>query len=276
VKFQTDGSEREAHIYRVLSERPGLAVPRLFATFENGGLIIEDIAPARRRSLMEGCTVVEVRAVLARIASVHAQFRCLEGLPTRPPEHFASVIDLNMKQCWQTFRERYEPMLIGAAETFEWTWRNALAVSKHRQSGPATLYHGDLGPENLLFPLAGGGPVLVDWQLAGRGPGAVDVADLLVRSLPAALRRANEHELLEHYFDLTSAHVPAGYSFDRLMLDYRACVTRSVLTAVMLVGPRFADRPDQPEVADVVAERVIAAVQDLDPAGAFASIAKKG
>ena len=42
-----------------------------------------------------------------------------------------------------------------------------------------------------------------------------------------------------------------------------------MLSAIMLVGPKFADLPDRYQLADTIAARVIAAVQDLDPVSAF-------
>jgi hypothetical protein len=61
---------------------------------------------------------------------------------------------------------------------------------------------------------------------------------------------------------------------DRLRLDYRACVPRSMLSGAMLVGPRFADRHDRYELADVLARRVIAAVCDLRPVEAYRALSE--
>ena len=67
--------------------------------------------------------------------------------------------------------------------------------------GPGdAMVHGDLHPANVL--LTAGGPVVIDWSSAGRGPAGADVADAwlvlaaarppagpLLRALVAALRR---------------------------------------------------------------------------------------
>jgi hypothetical protein len=45
-----------------------------------------------------------------------------------------------------------------------------------------------------------------------------------------------------------------------------------MVSAAMLVGPRFADRRDRYELADVLARRVIAAVRDLKPVSAFQAL----
>jgi thiamine kinase-like enzyme len=191
------------------------------------------------------------------------------------------VIRFNMAQCWEPFKRRYRERLADATADFEWLWQHADIVAAHRLAAPATLFHGDVHPENLLFrqpalacgpsgPGAGQGkPVLIDWQLAGRGLAANDVSFFLVKSLPTEQRRANEERPLHDYFGLLPRPALNGYTFDDFKLDYRACVTRSMLSAVMLVGPRFADRPDQPDLADTIAARVIAAVQDLSPVTAL-------
>jgi hypothetical protein len=48
-----------------------------------------------------------------------------------------------------------------------------------------------------------------------------------------------------------------------------------MLSAVMLVGPRFADRPDQLELADILAARVIPAVRDLNPVAAIRELGER-
>jgi aminoglycoside phosphotransferase (APT) family kinase protein len=208
--------------------------------------------------------------VLAILAEIHGSFWGDPRVPTFEPERFAGVIDYNMRQCWEPFARRYGERLGGAADAFQWMWRNAEIVSAHRLSEPSTLFHGDVHAENLLFADdLGSSPTLIDWQLAGRGLAANDVSFLLVKSLAVRERQANEERLLHDYYGLLPERAQADYGYNRFRLDYRACVTRSMVSAVMLVGPRFADRPDRYDLADVLAERVIAAVRDLDPVGAF-------
>jgi hypothetical protein len=270
VKFQVRGSDWEAEIYRLLSEGHVRCVPKLYGAFEHGTLVMEDVSPARAGSQLEGCTLPQVRDVLALLAEVHDRFRGDPRVPATEPERFAAVIRFNMAQCWETFRSRYRALLADATADFEWMWEHADVVAAHRLSEPATLFHGDVHPENLLFrQKRQGRPVLLDWQLAGRGLAANDVSFFLVKSLSVEQRRANEERLLRDYFEHLSGLARDGYSFGDFTLDYRACVTRSMLSAVMLVGPRFADRPDQFELADAIAARVIAAVQDHRPVDAL-------
>lgn len=270
VKFQARSSDWEVQIYRLLSEAGVSAVPRLYGAFENGTLVMEDLFPARPGTQVKGCTVQQARDVLALLTEIHGRFWGDPRVPSIEPERFASAINVNMAQCWGVFRSRYREMLGDLGGDFEWMWRNSETVSAHRLSEPATLFHGDVHVENLLFSRDGkSGPNLIDWQLAARGLAANDVSFFLIKSLTVEKRRANEERLLRSYFELLPERVRTEYAFGRLELDYRACVTRSMLSAVMLVGTRFVDRPDRLDLADVLAARVIAAVRDLNPVGAF-------
>jgi thiamine kinase-like enzyme len=270
VKFQARTSDWEAQIYRLLSEAGVLSVPQLFAAFENGTLVMEDLSPARSGTQVKGCTVQQARDVLAILAEIHARFWGDPRVPSIQPERFASAINVNMGQCWGPFKNRYRDMLGDLEADFEWMWRNSETVSAHRVSEPATLFHGDVHAENLFFGKDGkSGPILIDWQLAGRGLAANDISFFLVKSLTVEQRRANEERLLQDYFELLPTRVRTQYAFGRLELDYRACVTRSMMSAVMMVGPRFVDRPDQLDLADALATRVMAAVRDLNPVDAF-------
>jgi phosphotransferase family enzyme len=271
VKFQASSAwDREARIYRLLSEAPVRSVPRLLGAFEHGTLALEDLSPARAGSQVKGCTVQEARDVLSILAEIHGRFWGDSRVPSDPSQRFAAVLNYNMEQCWEPFKNRYREMLGDVAADFEWIWRNAETVSAHRLSEPATLFHGDVHAENLLFSEDGKrGPVLIDWQLAGRGLAANDISFFLVKSLTVAERRANEERLLQGYFESLPERVQAGYGFAHFKRDYRACVTRSMMSAVMLVGPRFADLPDRLDLADALATRVIAAVRDLNPVEAI-------
>lgn len=275
VKFQVRDSDREAHIYRLLSEAHVRAVPQMYGAFDYGTLALEDLSPAKAGLQTEGCTVQQARDVLALLADIHGRFWGDARIPPMPPEQFAVAITYNMARCWGTFQNRYYSALGDTAAAFEWMWRNAGIVAAHRLSEPSTLFHGDVHAENLLFGAEPGrGPVLIDWQLAGRGLAANDVSFFLVKSLTTEARRSNEETLLRAYYTALPPQTRAGYGFDHFLLDYRACVTRSMVSAVMLVGPRFADRPDHLDLADTLASRVIAAVQDLNPVGAYRELGR--
>lgn len=275
VKFQARPTDWEARIYRLLSTSDLPGVPKLFATCDDGTLLMEDLSALRPGSQLGGFNLDQVRKVLALLAEVHSRYWGDPHVPSLPADRFVSVIQANMAECWDLFITRYRDLLGDTATDFQWMWSNAADVSSHRLSEPATLFHGDVHPENILFHHSRfGRPVLLDWQLAGRGLAANDVSFLLIKSMSAELRRAHEDRLLREYLAQLPRLVRHEYPLRTFKLDYRACATRSMVSAVMLVGPKFADRPDQLKLADAVASRVIAAVRDLRPVQAMQQLGR--
>jgi len=79
------------------------------------------------------------------------------------------------------------PAIVRARDRLEATW----------SAPPRTLIHGDAHAGNLYFE----GPAVgfLDWQVVQAGQGLRDVTYFLATSLPTALRRAHQKELLEFY-----------------------------------------------------------------------------
>lgn len=274
VKFQKGSTpDREAEIYQLLTNANIKSVPKLFGVFDNGTLAIENMSPAVAGSEIKGCTLSLAKKVLQALAEIHGAFWNNKNIPVSNSEKFASVIDFNMGQCWDLFRNKYKQQLGERSRDFEWLWENAKIISAHRLSEPFTLFHGDMHMANILNNSDGfGEPVLIDWQLSERGLAANDITYFLVKSLSVNDRRANESQLLYEYYNYLPNEVKFNYSFDRFKLDYRACLTRSMFSAVMVVGPKFDTLPNRDKLADVLAKRVIAAVKDLNPIEAYAEL----
>jgi aminoglycoside phosphotransferase (APT) family kinase protein len=84
---------------------------------------------------------------------------------------------------------------------------------------PATIIHGDLHLDNLIFT-SDAGPVLLDWQGVAAGPAIADLGLFLVGALLVADRRVAETDLLaRHYQRLVESGVK-GYALDDLVADY--------------------------------------------------------
>lgn len=136
---------------------------------------------------------------------------------------------------------------------------------------------GDVNRGNLLFPNDGSDePIFIDWQLSGQKVLPFDLSYFIVRQLTTEQRREHEDDLLKEYYELLPDHVRDDYPFDNFILGYRACVTRSMLSAVMSVGPKFSGRPDQFERADMAAASIIAAIKDLRPVEAIQELIARG
>ena len=278
VKFQgklLSYPEREGQIYRLLSEAQIHFIPKLFGVFENGTVAIEDIKKSRPGSQTKNCTIEHAYNIVSLLAEINGRFWGDSRIPTTPAKHFTGVINYRMEQSWDSFRERYSEMLGKAASDFDWMWKDSEVVSTQHNSQPMTLNHGDVHLENLLFSNdRDNQPILIDWQLAGQKVLPFDLSFFLAKSLTVEQRRKNEDRLLKMYFNLLPCQLREDFGFDKFLLHYRACITRSMLSAVMAVGPIFESRPDQFALADVLAQRVIAAVKDLRPVEAINELIK--
>lgn len=270
VKFQVSTSEpkREGEIYQLLSEDKTGYIPQLYGIFGNGNLVLEDMTPTHS-VLKKDLNISQIQNVISTLAGLQSKFYGDARVPKYDLSHFVNAIRINMES-WDEFKKRYQERLGGEADAFEWITNNPEAVSSHYNSSPSSLSHGDVNKANLLFPNDGSDkPILIDWQLSAQRVIPFDLCYFMVKQLAVEQRREHEDALLKKYYGLLGDGIKASYSFDRMVLDYRACVTRSMLSAVMRVGPRFEGQPDRFEKADELAVRVIEAARDLKPVEAM-------
>lgn len=253
-------------------------VPRLYGVFGNGNLVLEDLS--QTHSVVgknQDFTIDQARKVIALLADINSRFYGDDRIPKNNISHFVNSININFSESWEIFKNRYHERMGEAVTDFEWMWENREIVSEYYNSGPAALIHGDVNKGNLLFPNDGSNePILIDWQLSGQKVLAFDLSYFIVQRLSVEQRREYENELLKEYYELLPEKMRASYTFDHLLLDYRACTTRPMLSTVMGVGPKFSSRPDQFERSDAGSARVIAAVKDLRPVEAIQELRERG
>lgn len=277
VKFQISCSEpkKEGEIYELLSESNLLFIPKIFGEFGNGNLVLEDLTSTH--SVLKNFTIAQARNVVLMLADINSRFWGDSRFPKDDVSHFVNSININMGQGWDIFEKRYQKQLGKEAAVFEWMWKNAEIVSRLYTSNPITLNHGDVNRGNLLFSKDGSDkPMLIDWQLAGRKILGFDLSYFLVKSLTADQRRKHEDKLIREYYELLPKQIRDEYAFDRLVLNYRACLTRSMLSAVTRVSAKFNSHPNQADAADKLAIPVIEAIKDLKPIEAIGELEKRG
>src|SRR5262249_59825465 len=83
--------------------------------------------------------------------------------------------------------------------------------------------HSDYRADNLLFdaPSRPDPVVVLDWQLAIRSRGALDVARLLCGSMSSPDRAACEMGVLRQWHQTLEAGGVKGYSFQQALQDYK-------------------------------------------------------
>ncbi len=213
----------EARFYREIAPHLDIGLTRLVAGYadEQGALLLlEDVAPARQGDAIVGATPEEALGVVEAIASFHARFWGRDGeaavawLPRwgRDVAGVAGRTRDNVPRFVARFESRLSRAVLAAVERLPQTLLEAHAV--HAEA-PATLLHGDLHLDNVLFR-GDGSPVVIDWATASRGPGAVDLVRFLVEGLTLASRRALEPSLRRHYVESLRKR---GIHYDASHLD---------------------------------------------------------
>jgi len=97
------------------------------------------------------------------------------------------------------------------------------------ESRPFTFVHGDYHPKQMFFGEKGSDEdfVMIDWQLPLRGPGANDLARIIVLGMDTDTRRREEPRLMLKYLDLIKELGVNDYSMDDLIEDYRTGIFTS-------------------------------------------------
>ena len=138
---------------------------------------------------------------------------------------------------------------------------------------PLTLIHNDVQGDNLLWQEGAESPVvLIDWQLATRARGVVDVAGFLCGHLDTEERRRHEHRLLRSYHSgpdaVGSLRLPVR---PECWDDYRCALLIPASRIARAVGmhPDLAKTPGA--FWDVLYPRFVAAIEDLEVADVLAA-----
>ncbi|MCA8901689.1 MAG: phosphotransferase [Hyphomonas sp.] len=225
--------EREVMIYRTFPKVAGRITPGAIYTdydpdTNRFALIMEDMAPAEQGDQLAGCSVEEARIAMDAAAVLHAaywmdetldQHAWLQGTSAAPPPALGPDA---VAALWTGFKERYGAHLTPDVVEVGDAYADAMPRMSESRPGPFALIHNDYRLDNMLFGKPGSPKPLavVDWQTAGKGAPANDVAYFIGAGLTREERPKHEQALLRYYHDRLTAEGVTGYSFDELYRDY--------------------------------------------------------
>ena len=222
--------EREARFYRELSPGLGASVPDCyFADYDEGGvcLILEDLPRHRPGDEVRGAEPGEAALVLEAIAPVHARYWGKTDAPELAwvPRHDGPLAPLrreSLERGWTVMAETFHEQLPAVVHELRSTYLEAFPRLQHLMaSEPATLVHGDLRLDNVLFGEPGPDEVvLLDWQGLLVGRAMQDVAYLVSHCMETEDRREHEGWLLRRYTDALAGSGVA-YAPEDLERHYR-------------------------------------------------------
>lgn len=272
-------SLREARFYGIIGATSGV-VPRVYGIAEDidaGRLVIllEDLSAGRPGDALDGCTVAEARAVVSAVAQLHARWWAsseLDGLDWLPawasdPAGLAARYRRNV----EPVLERYGARIPSSAQRL----MRALAQQYERvlatlNGPPATLVHGDLHLDNIIFRGDGAAPdaTIIDWQTVSRGLGALDLSYFVTAALSVEDRRAVEAELIDLYLTTLRSAGVGDYGVDDLRDQYRLALLWQLAGTVGWLARTIGTAPEGRELALVDAifdpGRLFAALDDHD------------
>lgn len=180
---------REVGLYRALAPQLPMATPALIAAHPSGDwLVLEaveaDIAP-------DAWSADDYRRAVTMLAELHERFWNLaDDLATYPWLARPLTIDFEIHvyaaaQAVEKIVTDDWPRLITGSQAGLATLGEIVSevdrVAQPLRNVPPTLLHGDFSPANVRLQ-ADGEMVVYDWQLAGLGPGVLDLAAFVIAS----------------------------------------------------------------------------------------------
>ena len=202
---------REVGFYRAFAPQLSSLVPHAYATGngssdEGRWLLLEDLSMMTVGNQVRGVTAKAGAQVLDAMAEVHARFWTSSGLLSHDwlPDHqfwFQGSTD-TLSSFHRNFLNDYELRVEPEAlQAIEWVIEHSQAIDEAIAQRPATLVHGDLRVENVLFANTASqrDVVLIDWGTPTRSMAAMDLAFLIGGSVPMPARRGRLRDLCSHW-----------------------------------------------------------------------------
>lgn len=232
--------EREISFYREIAPTAPLRTPRCYHADHDRSsgafiLLLEDLTPMTPGDDMIGFSEGQAAAACREIARLHAgwwqghdRLNSLPWIRATGPAYFNAY-----PQRWASFSTRMEDRLpkrlltVGSRLS-----RNVDTLRTHLDQAPVTFIHGDYRPENLFLDGAAddtGGVAVIDWQLAGIGPGVVDVGRLLGWGAAVEKGSVDYRALVQVYHEALVGIGVRGYGLEQCFRDYGAAVLRAII-----------------------------------------------
>ncbi len=179
-------------------------------------LLMDDFPAHRPGNQLTPATLEEARLAMLAGASIHAAWWGDSGLDTHAWLNGSQAasgmnVDALFDMLWPAFCARYADQINDQIRATGEAYLGRINDWITQRPGPRCLTHGDFRPDNMLFheadlahPL-----VIVDWQTAGVGNGATDIAYYLGTALTPEMRRTHELDLVHLWTShLLKAGVP--------------------------------------------------------------------
>ncbi|MFM1975773.1 MAG: hypothetical protein RL145_619 [Pseudomonadota bacterium] len=212
---------REVKFYQHYGNTKPLPIPTArYAVVDEAthdfALLMDDFPNHRPGNQLSPASLEEAKLAMVAAASIHAAWWGDKGLDTHAwlnGSQAASPMNVDglFDMLWPAFCARYADQINDQIRATGEAYLGQINAWIAQRTGPRCLTHGDFRPDNMLFHEADPAHpiVIVDWQTAGVGNGATDIAYYLGTALTPEMRRTHEHDLVHLWIDrLIQAGVP--------------------------------------------------------------------
>jgi hypothetical protein len=200
---------REVNFYATL--RPHRSIPsphcyfaKIDASTHEFALILTDYPDHCAGNQLQPATLEEAQLAVIAGAQIHAPWwgdESLDAYPWLNGSRAIAPMDVDglYTLLWPAFCDRYKDRIDQTIKSAGEAYLGKINTWISRRTGPRCLTHGDFRPDNMLFNSddAGNPIIIVDWQTAGVGTGATDIAYYLGTALAPDVRRRHERALFD-------------------------------------------------------------------------------
>ena len=264
--------EREFHFYETIAPNTPIRLPRCFGREVDPQtnahlLLLEDLSALTAGDQVQGLTPTQARASVETIGQFHAiwwESTQLESLTWMPCRH---MVPSRYQAAWPKFRDLFRGQLSASALALgDHLSLHVETLLEQIERRPRTIVHSDFRADNLLFDLPTDPQpvVILDWQLAIRSTGMLDVARLLCGSMDPLDRAACEMEIVERWHETLEVRGVRGYSLKQAIADYKTCAWISLYYPVTIHEAEEAAGKRGTALAHAQIERFFTAAAELN------------
>lgn len=180
-------------------------------------IVMEDISGLTQLNQLAGITLEQAGVLVDQLADFHAMWwdspkldEMIGWFPPLSNPVYHMVLPSLWDAGWPAMLERAPEIVPAEIADIGGLWSGKVQWMLDSLMSPATLCHGDYRADNLMFD--GDKPVVLDFQIVGKGSGIYDLGYFISQSLSRDVRRGHDRELFDRYCDRLAGH---GISVDR-------------------------------------------------------------
>lgn len=272
-----DFYNREADFYNRVAPDCPMNVPDSYHADVNQEtydfvLLMEDLGDVTPPDQLVGASEDEVYSSVGNVAEMHAQWwgATAESQPW--------MYDMHGEQEAERLRSMvYGPALEPCIEKFDYllsaesrallrTVGERFAEGWARLSLPLdTFVHGDYRQDNMLYLEDEAEPLVMDWQISGRGKPVFDIAYFMCQSVDETIRERIEDDVLAFY---TSKLADYGveYPLEQCIDDYRRILLGCLVYPVTVCGSLDTANERGKQLGETMLTRNLSAIEKLGSA----------